>query len=165
MLAEAAFATLYGQSPAADMEQLARRAVALAPAGDAARPRPRGDRARGRRSCCRGARRPPSGSPRPPRWSRRRAALRDDPRLAALVGVPAAFLRSGPDAYEPLARAIALARERGATGVLPFALFYLGVGSAREPALGRGGGRTSRRRCGSPARPGCASTRSPRWRR
>ena len=132
MLAEAGFATLYGDSPAADMEQLGRRAVALVPAGE--------PRARGLAATALGAKLVLQGRAEAAEWlaeaatlAETTAALREDPRLAALVGVPAAFLRSGPDAYEPLARAIALARERGATGVLPFALFYLGVGMLASP--------------------------------
>ena len=59
--------------------------------------------------------------------------LRDDVRLAALLGVPAAFLRVERAGYRPLVRAVALARERGAVGVLPFALFYLGMGALGSP--------------------------------
>ncbi len=132
MLGEAAFATLYGPSPAADIEQLGRRALALAPVAD--------PRARGLAATALGAGLVMQGRGEAARWLDEAAALaettpalREDPRTAALVGVPAAFLRSGPEAYEPLARAIALARERGATGVLPFALFYLGVGMAASP--------------------------------
>jgi DNA-binding CsgD family transcriptional regulator len=54
--------------------------------------------------------------------------LRDDIRLAAWLGVLPAFLRASLDQYGPLADTIARARERGAIGVLPVALFYLGVG-------------------------------------
>ncbi len=114
------------------MERLGRRAVALVPAGE--------PRARGLAATALGAKLVLQGRAEAAEWlaeaatlAETTAALREDPRLAALVGVPAAFLRSGPDAYEPLARAIALARERGATGVLPFALFYLGVGMLASP--------------------------------
>jgi DNA-binding CsgD family transcriptional regulator len=132
MLAEAAFARLYGPSPAVGMEELGRRALALAPADDA--------RARALVAAALGAGLVMQGRGEAAEWLDEAAALaattpalRDDPRTAALIGIPAAFLRSGPDAYEPLARAIALARERGATGVLPFALFYLGVGMLASP--------------------------------
>jgi DNA-binding CsgD family transcriptional regulator len=54
--------------------------------------------------------------------------LRDDIGLAAWLGVVPAFTRPDVAQYEPLARTIALARERGAVGVLPVALFYLAVG-------------------------------------
>ncbi len=132
MLGEAAFATLYGPSPAVGIDQLSLRAVELAPASD--------PRARGLAATALGAGLVMQGRAEAARWLDEGAALaettpalRDDPRTAALVGLPAAFLRSGPEAYEPLARAIALARERGAIGVLPFALFYLGVGMAASP--------------------------------
>ena len=54
-------------------------------------------------------------------------ALRDDVRLAAWLGIPALFLRGAEADYAPLRRAIAAAREDGAVGVLPFALFELGA--------------------------------------
>jgi DNA-binding CsgD family transcriptional regulator len=60
-------------------------------------------------------------------------ALREDVRVAALLGVPAAFTRGGPEQYAPLERAVARARESGAVGVLPYALFYLGVGAMAGP--------------------------------
>jgi DNA-binding CsgD family transcriptional regulator len=132
MLAEAAFASLYGPQPAADVERLGRRAIALVPAG--------APRARGVAAAMLGCGLVMEGNGEAAEWLDEAASiatatpeLRDDPRLAALVGVPAAFLRSGPDAYDPLARAIALARERGAAGVLPVALFYLGVGMLASP--------------------------------
>ena len=133
MLAEAAFATLYGDSPAADMEQLGRRAVALVPAGE---PRARAGSPPppwARSSSCRGARRPPNGSPKPPRWPRRPrrcARIRGSPRWSASRPRSCAAARTPTSR---LARAIALARERGAAGVLPFALFYLGVGMLASP--------------------------------
>jgi DNA-binding CsgD family transcriptional regulator len=132
MLAEAAFASLYGPQPAADVERLGRRALALVPAGE--------PRARGLAASMLGGGLVMQGDAEASRWLDEAAtltettpALRDDPRIAALVGVPAAFLRSGPDTYVPLARAIALARERGAVGALPIALFYLGVGMLASP--------------------------------
>jgi DNA-binding CsgD family transcriptional regulator len=56
-------------------------------------------------------------------------ALRDDVRLAALLGVPPTFLRTDQAGYAPLRKVVALARERGAAGVLPYALFYVGMGA------------------------------------
>jgi DNA-binding CsgD family transcriptional regulator len=56
-------------------------------------------------------------------------ALRDDVRLAALLGVPPTFLRTDQAGYAPLRKAVALAREGGAAGVLPYALFYVGMGA------------------------------------
>jgi DNA-binding CsgD family transcriptional regulator len=132
MLAEAAYAGLYGHGRAAEMEAIARRAVELAPADD--------PRARGLAATALGAALVMGGRPEAERWLREASeliaqapALRDDPRLSALLGVPAAFLRGGPEHYEPLVRAIALARERGAVGMLPFALFYQGVGALASP--------------------------------
>jgi DNA-binding CsgD family transcriptional regulator len=56
-------------------------------------------------------------------------ALRDDVRLAALLGVPPTFLRTDQAGYAPLRRAVALALERSTAGVLPYALFYVGMGT------------------------------------
>ena len=65
--------------------------------------------------------------------------LRDDVRLAALLGVPPTFMRVERAGYRPLVRAVALARERGAVGVLPFALFYLGMGALGSPRWAEAG--------------------------
>jgi DNA-binding CsgD family transcriptional regulator len=131
MLAEAAHTALYGHG-LPDMEQLARRAVELAPPGDT--------RARSVATAALGAALVMTGRPEAASWLRdaaelvaRTPALRDDPRLSALLGVPAIFLRAGSQQYEPLERATALARERGAVGVLPLALFYQGVAALASP--------------------------------
>jgi DNA-binding CsgD family transcriptional regulator len=138
MLAEAAYAALYSPSVGDDMEALAQRALELAPADDA--------RARGLAAGTLGAALVLQGRPEAAEWLREAAAiveatpaLRDDVRLTALLGVPASFLRAGPEGYEPLARAIALARERGAIGVLPFALFFQGVAALASPRWAEAG--------------------------
>jgi DNA-binding CsgD family transcriptional regulator len=132
MLAEAAYAGLYGYSRAGEMEQIARRAVELAPPDD--------PRACGLAATALGAALVMGGRPEAADYLREATeliaqtpALRDDPRLSALLGVPAAFLRASAEQYEPLVRAIALARERGAVGVLPFALLYQAVGALASP--------------------------------
>ena len=131
VLAEAAHTALYGHG-LAEIEQIARRSVELAPPGDT--------RARSLAATALGAALVMAGRPEAAGWLREAAelvaqtpALRDDPRLSALLGVPAIFLRAGPEQYEPLVRATALARERGAVGVLPFALFYQGVAALASP--------------------------------
>jgi DNA-binding CsgD family transcriptional regulator len=131
MLAEAAYATVYA-SVGDEMDVLAARAVELAPADD--------PRATCLAALALGAALALRGDAAATEWLHEASELidttpelREDPRLAALLGVPAAFLRAGPEGYEPAARAVRLARERGAVGVLPSALFYVGTG-----ALGNG---------------------------
>jgi DNA-binding CsgD family transcriptional regulator len=110
------------------MDALAARAVELAPADDA--------RATCLAALALGAALVLRGDAQADEWLREAAdligstpALRDDIRMAAMLGVPAAFLRAGPEAFAPLRRAVRTARERGAVGVLPFALFYVGAGA------------------------------------
>jgi DNA-binding CsgD family transcriptional regulator len=126
MLAEAAYAALYA-SVGTEMDELARRAMELAPPGV--------PRARCVASIALGAALVLRGDPAASAPLEAAAALiaatpelREDVQLAAWLGVVPAFMRGDPAQYEPLARAVALARERGAVGVLPFALFYLGTG-------------------------------------
>jgi DNA-binding CsgD family transcriptional regulator len=126
MLAEAAYATLYADI--GEMYPLAARAVGLAPADDA--------RATCLAALAFGAALVLRGDPSATEWLREAStlidatpALRDDIRLAAMLGVPATFLRAEAEAYAPLERAVRAARERGAVGVLPFALFYVGTGA------------------------------------
>jgi DNA-binding CsgD family transcriptional regulator len=124
MLAEAAYAGLYGRGVTSEMEQLARRALELAPA-DA-------PRARSLAEIAIGAVLVFQGRPEAVGWLRDALAnappaLQDDPRTGALLGVPATFLRGGLESGEPLAKAIALARERGALGGLAYALFFQGT--------------------------------------
>jgi DNA-binding CsgD family transcriptional regulator len=132
MLAEAAYAALHGPSAGEDMARIARRAVDLAPPDD--------PRARCLAAIALGAALVLGGQAEATDWLAEAAALidatpelRDDVRLAALLGVPATFLRVERAGYRPLQRAVALARERGAVGVLPFALFYLGMGALGSP--------------------------------
>src|SRR4051794_11949505 len=132
VLAEAAYAALHAADSPNLMEPLAERAVALAPPDD--------PRARGIAAIAFGAALGLRGRAEAARWLSEAnelieatPALRDDPRLAALLGVPAAFLRAGPEQWQPLIRAVALARQQGAIGVLPFALFYQGVGALASP--------------------------------
>ena len=138
MLAEAAYAALHGPSAVEDMDRIARRAVELAPPDDprarclaaialgaalvlGGRPGRRGPAGGGG-----GAHRRDAGS------ARRRAAGR----AARRAGDVHAGERAG---YRPLVRAVALARERGAVGVLPFALFYLGMGALGSPRWAEAG--------------------------
>jgi DNA-binding CsgD family transcriptional regulator len=132
MHAEAAYAALHGSSAGEEMDRMARRAVELAPADD--------PRARCLAAIALGAALVLGGRAEASDWLAEAAALidatpelRDDVRLAALLGVPATFLRAERAGYRPLVRAVALARERGAVGVLPFALFYLGMGAFGSP--------------------------------
>ena len=138
MLAEAAYAALHGPSAAEAMDRLARRAVELAPQDD--------PRARCLAAIAMGASLVLGGRPGAADWLAEAAALidatpdlRDDVRLAALLGVPATFLRAQRAGYQPLVRVVALARERGAVGVLPFALFYLGMGALGSPRWAEAG--------------------------
>jgi len=138
MLAEAAYTALHGPSATEDMDRLARRAVELAPPDD--------PRARCLAAIALGAALVLGGRPGAADRLAEAAALieatpelRDDVRLAALLGVPATFLRVERAGYRPLARAVALARERGAVGVLPFALFYLGMGALGSPRWAEAG--------------------------
>ena len=132
MLAEAAYAGIHGPSAVGDMERIARRAVELAPADD--------PRARCLAAIALGAVLVLGGRAEASDWLAEASALidetpalRQDVRLAALIGVPATFLRVERAGYRPLLRAVALARERGAVGVLPFALFYVGMGALGSP--------------------------------
>jgi DNA-binding CsgD family transcriptional regulator len=125
MLAEAAYATVYTGS--GDMAALALRAWELAPAED--------PKARCLASIALGAALVIGGDPMAAEPLEDAASLiaaspelRDDLDLAPWLGVVPAFLRADVAHYDPLVRSIALARERGAVGVLPVALFYLGVG-------------------------------------
>ena len=126
MLAEAAYATVYGNL-GTEMDALAARALALAPPGSA--------RARATACIAAGAAGVLRGDPAAERlleeaWAiiERTPELRDDLALAAWLGVVPAFRRASLDEYAPLERAISRARERGSLGVLPYALFFLGAG-------------------------------------
>ena len=111
-----------------EMDRMAQRAVELAPAEDL--------RARSIAATALGAVLVLRGEPEAASHLEEAAGLiaaapelRDDVRLAAFLGVPASFRRGAPEEYAPLHRAVALARERGAVGILPFALFYVGAGA------------------------------------
>ena len=132
MHAEAAYAAMHGPSAMEEIFRIARRAVELAPAGD--------PRARCLAAIALGAVLVLGGHAEGKDRLAEAAALidatpelREDVRLAALLGVPATFLRVDRAGYRPLERAVALARDRGAVGVLPFALFYLGMGALASP--------------------------------
>jgi DNA-binding CsgD family transcriptional regulator len=138
MQAEAAYASLHGPNAADEMERIARRAVALAPPDNA--------RARCLAAIALGAALVLGGQAEASEWLAEASALidttpelREDIRLAALLGVPATFLRVEHAGYRPLARAVARARDRGAVGVLPFALFYLGMGALASPRWAEAG--------------------------
>jgi len=125
ILAEATYAAIYG-GVAEGLEAMARRAAALAPEGHM--------RARCLAASALGAALVLLARPDATERLREAGALieqapalRDDVRLAAWLGIPALFLRGAEDDYAPLRRAIAAAREDGAVGVLPFALFELGA--------------------------------------
>jgi DNA-binding CsgD family transcriptional regulator len=131
MLAEAAYTAGY-EAAGDEMDELARRAMELAPAGE--------PRARCIAHMVLGAVLVLRGSPEATRHLDEAAALfatspklREDVHLAAYLGIPATFRRAGAAEYAPLHRAVALARERGAVGVLPFALFYVGAGALGSP--------------------------------
>ena len=153
MLAEAAYAAVY--TGAGDLDELARGALELAA----------GPRARALALIAHGAAlviRGDAAAAEPLEEAgaliRATPELRDDVSLAVWLGVVPAYLRAGLEQYEPLAAAIALARDRGVVGVLPVALFFLGVGQssagswARAAAsfdrggAARRGGRAARRR-------------------
>jgi DNA-binding CsgD family transcriptional regulator len=126
MLAEAAYAAVY-TSAGQDMDELARLALELAPADE--------PKARCVALIALGAARAIRGDPTASAPLEQAAELiagtpelRDDLALATWLGVAPAYLRAPDSAYEPLVRSIALAREQGAVGVLPVALFYLGAG-------------------------------------
>jgi DNA-binding CsgD family transcriptional regulator len=125
MLAEAAYAATYTRP--GEVQELARRAAALAPAGS--------PRARCLASIALGAALVMAGEPAAAMLGEAEALmaatpeLADDVGLTPWLGVVPAYLRADIAQYEPLARAVARARERGAIGVLPISLFYLGVGS------------------------------------
>jgi DNA-binding CsgD family transcriptional regulator len=126
MLAEAAYAALYA-NPAADMDALAARALAVAPP-DSARARATACVAAGAVGVLRGD--PAADTLLAEAWEliESTPALRDDLALAAWLGVVPAFRRAALEEYVPLEQAIARARERGALGLLPSALFFVGVG-------------------------------------
>ena len=126
--AEAAYTALHGRRAAEVTIKTAERAVELAP--------PDEPRARCLAAIALGAAYVLNGRAEAADWLAEAAALieatpalRDDVRLAALLGVPPTFLRTDQAGYAPLRRAVALARERGAAGVLPYALFYVGMGA------------------------------------
>jgi DNA-binding CsgD family transcriptional regulator len=126
MLAEAAYAAVY-TSAGQHMDELARSALVLAPEN--------APKAQCVAWIAMGAARAIRGHPAASAPLERAAALiagtpelREDVGLAAWLGVAPAYLRAPDAAYEPLVRSIALAREQGAVGVLPVALFYLGAG-------------------------------------
>ena len=126
--AEAAYTALHGRRAAEVTIKTAERAVELAP--------PDEPRARCLAAIALGAAYVLNGRAEAADWLAEAAALieatpalRDDVRLAALLGVPPTFLRTDQAGYAPLRRAVALARERGAAGVLPYALFYVGMGT------------------------------------
>jgi ATP/maltotriose-dependent transcriptional regulator MalT len=127
MLAEAAYAAGY-ELAGEEMDRMSRRAVELAPADD--------PRARCIAAIALGAVLVLRGDPEAAdhldeafELIATTPVLRDDVRIGALLGVPAAFARAPAAQWAPLHRAVALARERGAVGVLPFALFYVGAGA------------------------------------
>jgi DNA-binding CsgD family transcriptional regulator len=131
MLAEAAYAAGY-ELAGEVMDRTSRRAVALAPADD--------PRARCIAAIARGAVLVLRGDPEAAdhldeafELIDSTPALRDDVRVGALLGVPTTFSRASGEKYAPLHRAVALARERGAVGVLPFALFYVGAEALGSP--------------------------------
>ena len=164
MLAEAAFAALYGDSPAADMDRLGRRALALAPAG--------APRARGLAATALGAGLVIQGRAEAAEWLAEAAALADDDRGAAR-GRPGSPRWSASRPRSCAAAPTHTSRWRGRS-LSPVSAAPRGCcrsrcsSSASACSRARAGPRrrpTSRRRCGSPARPGCASTPSPRWRR
>ena len=126
--AEAAYTALHGRRAAEVTIKTAERAVELAPLDE--------PRARCLAAIALGAAYVLNGRAEAADWLAEAAALieatpalRDDVRLAALLGVPPTFLRTDQAGYAPLRRAVALARERGAAGVLPYALFYVGMGT------------------------------------
>jgi DNA-binding CsgD family transcriptional regulator len=126
--AEAAYTALHGRRAAEVTVRTAERAVELAP--------PDEPRARCLAAIALGAAYVLNGRAEAADWLAEAAdlieatpALRDDVRLAALLGVPPTFLRTDEAGYAPLRKAVALARERGAAGVLPYALFYVGMGA------------------------------------
>jgi DNA-binding CsgD family transcriptional regulator len=131
MFAEAAFATVYGDL-GEEMDRLAQRAAALAPPGDA-RARCLATTALGAALVLRGQPDATAVLRQAARLAEATPELREDVRLAAWIGVAPAFMRADAEAYAPLERAIGLARERGAVGVLPFALFYRGVAELSGP--------------------------------
>jgi DNA-binding CsgD family transcriptional regulator len=126
MLAEAAYAAVYA-SDADDMQRLARRAHDLAPAG-VPKARCLAGIALGAALVIRGDRSASAPLEEAAALIAASPELRDDLDLTPWLGVVPVFMRSGDASYEPLIRAIALARDRGAVGVLPVALFFLGVG-------------------------------------
>ncbi|MEA2310164.1 MAG: hypothetical protein QOE28_132, partial [Solirubrobacteraceae bacterium] len=128
MLAEASNTAQLGRGVADEMTELAREAAALAPADD--------PRARCLAAIALGTALVMLGDPAAAAQLEEATtlidstpALRNDVRLAALPGIAAAYQRGGTEAYAPLERAIARARDAGAIGVLPLALFYAGVGA------------------------------------
>jgi DNA-binding CsgD family transcriptional regulator len=126
--AEAAYTALHGRRAAEVTIDTAERAVELAPSDE--------PRARCLAAIALGAAYVLNGRAEAADWLAEAAALieatpalRDDVRLAALLGVPPTFLRTDQAGYAPLRKVVALARERGAAGVLPYALFYVGMGA------------------------------------
>jgi DNA-binding CsgD family transcriptional regulator len=130
--AEAAYTALHGRHAAEETLRTAERAVELAPDDD--------PRARCLAAIAMGAALVLNGRAEGADWLADAAALieatpalRDELRLAALLGVPPTFLRVPSEGYAPLRRAVALARERGAAGILPYTLFYVGMGAFGSP--------------------------------
>ena len=132
MLAEAAYAAVY--TGAGDLDELARGALELA---EGPRARALALIAHGAALVIRGDAAAAEALEEAGALIRATPELRDDVSLAVWLGVVPAFLRAGLDQYEPLAAAIALARERGAVGVLPVALFFLGVGQSSAGSWAR----------------------------
>ena len=128
MLAEAAYVIGGYETAGAEMDVLARRAVELAPATE---PRARciAELGLGAVLVLRGSPEAKIHLDEAAALIEERPELREDVHLAAYLGASAAFRRAPEEAYAPLRRAVALARERGAVGVLPFALFYVGAGA------------------------------------
>ena len=132
MLAEAAYAAVY--TGAGDLDELARGALELA---EGPRARALALIAHGAALVIRGDAAAAEALEEAGALIRAAPELGDDVSLAVWIGVVPAFLRAGLDQYEPLAAAIALARERGAVGVLPVALFFLGVGQSSAGSWAR----------------------------
>ena len=132
MLAEAAYAAVY--TGAGDLDELARGALELA---EGPRARALALIAHGAALVIRGDAAAAEALEEAGALIRATPELRDDVSLAVWIGVVPAFLRAGLEQYEPLAAAIALARDRGAVGVLPVALFFLGVGQSSAGSWAR----------------------------
>ena len=126
MLADAAYAAVFTHPD--EMLELARRAEALAPAEAL--------RARSLATVALGAALVMAGDPSAADALEAADALMastpglaEDVVLAPWLGVTLVYRRADIEQYDRLARVVTLARNRGAVGILPVSLFYLGVGS------------------------------------